>query len=118
MLQRPSHLSSIHETLRDGILDLVTSAEPPRTRLTAFVRTRLQKVPVAAFDDAGARAWLERLLHRMTSVTPRDERSPVSATVAEMSDEEIDDTLIEIVAFYEEVTRLDTHHAIRRRIEA
>jgi hypothetical protein len=64
-------------------------------------------------DDAELKAWIARLVRRLHGSFNEPTRLAVFTTVNAMSDEDVDDALMEIVAIYDEVTRAELIERMR-----
>ena len=101
------------ELLHGAVLELATSNKPPRVRLVDAVAHHLSGIdPAKHIGDQETRVWYGRLMQRLGATSSRSR--PFSAAIAELSDEQVDETLIEIISLYDEITRQDAARPLAR----
>lgn len=103
------------EHMHEAVLELATRCASPRQRLLAVAQQQLLAVAELGghLRDAELKAWIARLTRRLHGTYNRPTRCSAFATVNAMSDEDVDATLLEIVAIYDEVTRCELLERLR-----
>lgn len=95
------------EHMHEAVVELSTGQGAPRQRLLIVADRHLGEVAQLAHKlrDPELRAWIVRIVRKLQGNHNRPSRMAVLAAVNAMSDEAVDDLLIDIVSFYDELTR-------------
>lgn len=111
----PRAIVACWEQLHEAVLELATRCATPRQRLLAIAERQILAVAelVGELRDPELRAWIMRVVRRLQGTHAAPTRSAVFATINAMSDEEVDAILLEIVAIYDEVTRVELIERMR-----
>lgn len=112
---KPGAIVECWEQLHEAVLELATRCATPRQRLLSVAERQLLVVGElgSSLGDPELRAWVARLMRRLTGKHNRLSRCAVFMTVNEMSDDDIDATLLEIISIYDEVTRCELIERMR-----
>lgn len=102
-------LNECWELLHEAVVELSTSAAAPRQRLMTVADRHLVEAARVArtLRDPELRAWIERILGKVQGPSKRTSRMAIFTTVNSLSDEVVDELLIDIVSLYDEVTRAE-----------
>lgn len=97
------------ELLHDAVVELSTSAASPRQRLLSIANRYLAAAADASgsLADVELRDWLRRLVRRLYGKYNRPSGMAFMTTVNALSDEEVDEILIDVVSLYDELTRVE-----------
>jgi hypothetical protein len=103
------------ELLHEAVLELATRCATPRQRLLGIAEQQLLAVAELGPDlpDAELKAWIARLSKSLYARANRPSRVAAFSTVNAMSDEDVDCTLLDVVALYDEVTRCELIERLR-----
>ena len=108
---RPNPAAAVEcwELLHEAVLELATRRSTPRQRLLGIAEQQLLAVTEVARDlpDAELRAWIARLSQTIYARANRPSRRAAFSTINAMSDENVDTTLLDVVALYDEMTRFE-----------
>ena len=111
----PGAIVACWEQLHEAVLELATRCATPRQRLLGVAERQLLAVAEIGdeLDDLELRAWIARLMRRLSGSFNAPSRTAVFTTINAMSDEEVDAVLMEIVSIYDEVTRTELIERMR-----
>ena len=111
----PGAIVECWEQLHEAVLELATRCATPRQRLLGVAERQLLAVAELGDEirDPELKAWIARLARRLHGTFNRPSRSAAFTTINEMSDEDVDIMLMEIVAIYDEVTRCELIERMR-----
>jgi hypothetical protein len=109
MRPNPFAIVECWEQMHEAVLELATRCATPRQRLLAVAQSQFLAVAELGNDirDAEIRAWIGRLTRQLHGTFNRPTRCSALRTINAMSDDDVDAALLEIVAFYDAVTRAD-----------
>jgi hypothetical protein len=111
----PGAIVACWEQLHEAVLELATRCATPRQRLLAVAERQLLIVAelCSQLDDRDLRAWIARLVRRLQGTHNAPTRAAVFSTINAMSDEDVDEVLLEVISIYDEVTRVEMIERMR-----
>jgi hypothetical protein len=103
------------EQLHEAVMELATGGATPRQRLLAVAERQLLVVAELGchLNDAELAKWIARFMSRLSGKRNRPSRCAIFSTINAMSDDDVDELLMEIVALYDEVTRCEMIERMR-----
>ncbi len=103
------NVSECWELLHEAVVELSTSAATPRQRLISVADRHLVEASQTArtLRDPELREWIDRILRKLQGSHSRPSRMAFFTAVNALSDEAVDELLIDIVSLYDEVTRAE-----------
>lgn len=111
----PRAIVACWEQLHEAVLDLATRCATPRQRLLTIAERQILAVADLGgqLNDHELREWIARLVRRLQGRHNVPTRSAMFSTINAMSEEDVDAVLLEIVAIYDETTRVELIERMR-----
>ncbi len=103
------------ELLHEAVLELATRCATPRQRLLGIAEQQLLAVAELGpgLRDPELKAWIARLSKAVYARANRPSRGAAFSSINAMSDDDVDCTLLDVVALYDEMTRYELIERIR-----
>ncbi len=103
------------ELLHEAMLELATRCATPRQRLLTVAEHQFLAVTELArqLPDPELQAWIGRLSKSLYARANRPSRCAAFSTVNAMTDDDVDNALLDLVALYDEVTRCEMMERMR-----
>lgn len=115
MRPNPGAVVECWELLHEAVLELATRCATPRQRLLGIAEQQLLAVAELGrqLSDPELKAWIARLSRSIFAHANRPSRGAAFSAINAMSDEDVDGTLLDVVALYDEVTRVELIERMR-----
>lgn len=115
MRPNPGAVVECWELLHEAVLELATRCATPRQRLLCIAEHQMVAVTELArhLPDPELKAWIERVSKTLYARANRPSRGAAFSTVNAMSDEDVEATLLDVVALYDEMTRYELIERMR-----